>query len=143
MSLSCDFRLAAKSARYVLPENKLGSIPASGGVSRLARTVGVSWAKWMIMASQPVDADLAYSMGLVQAVYADDEFDTRVMEFCRQLAGQPPEMMAVAKLTINLCADADAASCRKIERLGQSVLHLGDERLELHEAMARKLSKSA
>jgi enoyl-CoA hydratase/carnithine racemase len=97
----------------------------------------------MIMASQAADADLALRMGLVQAVYPDDEFETKVMDFCRELAGQPREMMAIAKLTINLCADADAASCRKIERLGQSVLHLGDERLELQEAMNRKLSKPA
>jgi enoyl-CoA hydratase/carnithine racemase len=142
MSLSCDFRLAAKRATYVLPENKLGSIPASGGVSRLARIVGMPWAKWMIMGSQAVDADLALSMGLVQAVYADEEFETKVMEFCRQLAGQPPEMMGIAKLTINLCADADAASCRMIERLGQSVLHIGEERHAMHEAMRRKLSKT-
>jgi enoyl-CoA hydratase/carnithine racemase len=96
----------------------------------------------MIMGSQAVSADLAYSMGLVQAVYDDEEFEAKVMEFCRHLAGQPPEMMGIAKLTINLCADADAASCRRIERLGQSILHIGEERHELHAAMARKLSKS-
>ena len=44
LSLSCDFRLAAKSARYVFPEAKLGAIPASGGVSRLTRLVGPHWA---------------------------------------------------------------------------------------------------
>ena len=35
LSLSCDFRLAAKSASYSFPEAKLGCIPASGGLSRL------------------------------------------------------------------------------------------------------------
>ena len=142
LSLHCDFRLAAKSASYGLPESKIGSIPASGGISRLARLVGVSWAKWMIMGGQAVSADLAQTMGLVQAVYPDEEFETRVMDFCRHLAGQPPEMMGIAKLTIDLAADADAASARMIERLGQSLLQNGQERIELSAAMNRKLSKS-
>ena len=40
LSLSCDFRLAAKSASYAFPEGKFGVLPASNGVSRLARIIG-------------------------------------------------------------------------------------------------------
>ncbi|HEY3695821.1 enoyl-CoA hydratase/isomerase family protein [Phenylobacterium sp.] len=142
MSLSCDFRLAAKSASYALPENKLGAIPASGGVSRLTRLVGPHWSKWMIMGGQAVDADLARTIGLAHAVYADDEFEAKVMEFCRHLAVQPVETIGMAKLTINLCADADPGASRMVERLGQSILHIGEESAVLHEAMRRKLSKT-
>ena len=58
MSLSCDFRLAAKSARYSFPEGVFGVLPASGGVSRLTRIVGTHWARYMIMAQKQIDAVL-------------------------------------------------------------------------------------
>ena len=127
LSLSCDFRLAATSARYAFPEWKLGAIPASNGVSRFTRLVGPHWAKWVIMADQAIDAERALAIGLVHAVYPDAEFNERVMAFCRQIAAMPPEMMAMAKLTIDLAADMTAERARKIERLGQSVLQIGEE----------------
>jgi enoyl-CoA hydratase/carnithine racemase len=131
LSLSCDFRLAAKSATYSLPEAKLGSIPASGGVSRLTRLVGAQWAKWMIMAGQPIDAERALAIGLVQHVYLDETFEADVMAFCEKLASQPPEMMAMAKLTIDLATDLTPGRGRMVERLGQSVLGTGVEAKEL------------
>ena len=54
MSLSCDFRLAAKSASYAFPEGKFGVLPASNGVSRLARIIGTHWTRYLIMANLPV-----------------------------------------------------------------------------------------
>lgn len=142
MSLSCDFRLAAKSARYMFPEAKLGAIPASGGVSRFTRLVGPHWSKWVIMANKPIDADRALLIGLVHDVFPDETFDDDVMAFCRHLADQPPEMVAMAKLTIDLAADVTAERARKIERLGQSILQVGDEAAELMAAMQAKLTKA-
>jgi enoyl-CoA hydratase/carnithine racemase len=139
MSLSCDFRLAARSARYSFPEAKLGSIPASGGVSRLTRLAGVHWAKWLILANQHVDAAQALNIGLIHAVYEDEEFEAKVMEFCRNLAAQPPEMATMAKLTIELAGEASANDARKIERLGQSVLQVGEEQRAMLAAMQAKL----
>ncbi|RVT94016.1 enoyl-CoA hydratase/isomerase family protein [Sphingomonas crocodyli] len=141
MSLSCDFRLAAKSARYMFPEAKLGSIPASGGVSRFTRLVGPHWAKWIIMADQPIDADRALMIGLVHDVYPDDEFEDRVMAFCESLADKPPEMTAMAKVTIDLCADATPGRAHAIEMLGQSILQVGDEQAEMFAKMQAKLAK--
>ena len=127
LSLSCDFRLAAQSAKYSFPEAKLGAIPASNGVSRLTRLVGPHWAKWSILANQLIDADRALSIGLVHDVYPDEIFEAKVLEFCRGLAEIPPEMAAMAKLTIDLAADVTAERARKIERLGQSILQVGAE----------------
>lgn len=140
LSLSCDFRLAATGAHYSFPEAKIGCIPASNGVSRITRLIGQQWAKWMILAGQKVDAAHALQIGLVHAVYNEEEFDERVTQFCRDLAAQPPEMASMAKLTIDLAANATAGDARKIERLGQSVLQIGDEQAELIGGMQAKLS---
>lgn len=139
LSLSCDFRLASENARYSLPEATLGAIPASGGVSRLTRLVGAQWAKWMIMAEEKIDAQRALGIGLVQQVYPQETFEADVMAFCERLAKQPPEMMAMAKLTIDLVADMTPGRARMVERLGQSVLGTGAESAQLLSRMQEKL----
>jgi len=130
LSLSCDFRLAAKSAKYAFPEGKMGVIPASNGVSRLTRLVGTHWARYLIMANLPVDADRALMMGLVHEVYPDESFEQDAMAFCRHLAEQNLEQMGTAKLAIELARDVEKAQARNIERLANSALMLNPAYLE-------------
>jgi enoyl-CoA hydratase len=139
MSLSCDFRLAAQSARYGLPETAFGNIPGSGGMSRMTRLVGAQWARWFIMANLQMDAAKAERIGLVHDVYPDNEFDARVREFCLNLAKQPPETIGVAKIAIELTADLDRAQARNVERLTASSLYVGDEYRALVAALRAKL----
>jgi enoyl-CoA hydratase len=141
LSLCCDFRLAAKSARYALPETAIGALPGSGGTSRLTRIVGPHWARWFIMANLPMDADRAQMAGLVHDVYPDEEFEQRVWEFCVNLAKQPPETVAAAKLAIELVADLERGQARNVERLAVSSLVFGSEHRELLAAMRAKLEK--
>jgi len=124
MSLSCDFRLAAKSASYAFPESLFGVLPASGGVSRLTRLCGPHWARWLIMANKPVNAGKAMTMGLVHEVYPDETFEADVMEFCHHLAKQNGEQMGAAKVAIELCAELGRDSARHIERMANSGLML-------------------
>lgn len=141
MSLSCDFRLAAKSARYGLPETTLGALPGSGGTSRLTRLIGPHWARWFIMANLQMDADRALMVGLVHDVYPDDEFEQRVWDFCVNLARQPAETVAAAKLAIELVADLERGQARNVERLAASSLVMGDEQRELIAAMRARLEQ--
>lgn len=127
LSLSCDFRLAAKSARYALPEIEIGALPGSGGISRLTRIAGPHWARWLVMAGEQVGADEALNMGFVHAVYADHEFEARVQAFCDKLAKQAYEVLGLAKLSIELATDLDRAQARNVERIANSILFTGSE----------------
>ena len=127
LSLSCDFRLAAHSARYSLPEIDLGGLPGSGGMSRLTRLVGPAWARWLAVAGETVNAEQAMTMGLVQAIYPDNSFAEDVMAFCTRLAGKPREAVAAGKLAIELIADLDRAQGRNVERLTAGSLVMGEE----------------
>lgn len=142
MSLSCDFRLAATSASYALPEITLGCLPGSGGVSRLTRIVGPHWARWFLMANLPMGAERALAIGLVHDVYPDAEFEARVWAFCKHLAEQPPETVAASKLAIELAADLDRAQGRNIERLAVSGLVMGEEFRTRIAAVRARLNKS-
>ena len=127
MSLSCDFRLAAKSASYAFPEGLFGVLPASNGVSRLARMCGPHWARWLIMANKDASADMAFTMGLVHQVYPDESFEAEVMDFCRHLAKQNGEQMGAAKVAIELCFELGRDAGRHVERMGNSALMLNPD----------------
>ena len=130
LSLSCDFRLSAKSASYSFPEGKFGVLPASNGVSRLTRIVGTHWARYLIMANLPVYADRALMMGLVHEVFPDETFQDDVMNFCRHLAKQNGEQMGTAKLAIEMSRDLGLAQARNVERMANSALMLNPDYLE-------------
>ena len=131
MSLSCDFRLAARSAGYAFPEGLFGVLPASGGVSRLTRLCGPHWARWLVMANKPAPADMAFTMGLVHQVFEDASFEAEVMDFCRHLTKQNAEQMGAAKVAIELIADAVGRdSGRHIERMANSGLMLNPSYLK-------------
>ncbi|HZU96147.1 MAG TPA: enoyl-CoA hydratase-related protein, partial [Planctomycetota bacterium] len=70
LALSCHFRYATKNAKLGLPEVKLGLIPGYGGTQRLPRTVGRGRALELILTGEPIDADEALRIGLVNKVFA-------------------------------------------------------------------------
>jgi enoyl-CoA hydratase/carnithine racemase len=127
LALSCDFRIAAKSAAFAFPEGLFGVLPASSGVSRLTRICGPHWARWLIMANQKADADKAHVMGLVHDVLPDEGFDQAALDFCRHLTKNNPEQMGAAKVAIELCAELGRDSARHVERMANSALMLNPD----------------
>lgn len=143
LSLSCDFRLAAKSAAYSFPEGLFGVLPASNGVSRLTRICGPHWARWLIMANKPVDADMAFNMGLVHQVFPDERLEQEAMEFCRHLAKQNGEQMGTAKIAIELANDVNRDQGRQVERMANSALMLNPDYLARIEAYVAGIGSAA
>jgi enoyl-CoA hydratase len=117
MACSADFRFAAEGARFQLPEVSLGVIAGSGGTSRLTRLVGPHWGKWMAMAGRSVDAQQAWTMGLVHEVFPAEGFAAAVHERVREIVALPAEALGAAKLAVDLVAEVDRGTARDIERL--------------------------
>jgi enoyl-CoA hydratase len=140
MSLSCDFRLAAHSARYGLPEIEFGALPGSGGISRLARVAGPHWTRWLVMAGEQVSANQALAMGIVHAVHPDEEFQSAVGAFCTRLARLPYEALGLAKLSIDLATDLQGSQARALENIANSILFTGTEQKDLFDAKVARLT---
>jgi len=138
LALSCDFRFAAESARMGLPENNVGLIPGSGGISRLVKLVGPAKAKRLVMTGEIVPAATALAYGLVDEVLPDDQLMPRAREFAELLASKAPLAIGTAKLVINQCVNADTELGRNLERLGQSVLKLSEDHAEGARAFVEK-----
>ena len=116
LALACDLILASSGAVMGLPETNLGVIPGLGGTIRLPRRVGLGRAKELVYSGRMVQADEAKNMGLVEAVYPAQEFDSKVMEFALFLASKSPSALALAKSTINRGMDASLEAGLALER---------------------------
>ena len=73
LALACSFRVAVKTAQLGLPEVKIGLMPAYGGTVLLPRLVGAGRAGEMMLSGEPVSADTALAMGLVNRVCEDQD----------------------------------------------------------------------
>ncbi len=96
IALACDIRIAAENARFGLPEIKLGVLPGGGGTQRLPRLVGAGRAKEMLFSGDPVDAQEAYRIGLVNKVVPL----ASLMEAAKKMAGTFLERPGYAIMTI-------------------------------------------
>ena len=120
MAVASDFRIVAEGAKFLLPENQLGVIPASGACSRMIQMIGIGRLKEMVMAALPVTADDAYRIGLATRVFPQEKLMAGALEFARHLRGLAPQ--AMGKQIINMCQNVDTETGRMLERLGQSIL---------------------
>ena len=66
LALACTFRLATSSARFGLPEVKLGLVPGYGGTQRLSRLIGVPRALEVMMSGRLIETEEALRVGLVE-----------------------------------------------------------------------------
>ena len=62
--LACDFRIVTLDAQLSLPEIKIGMIPGSGGSARLAKMIGISRTKDIIMRGKRLSGQEAFNLGI-------------------------------------------------------------------------------
>ena len=113
--LACDFRIASETARFGLPEIKIGAFPGGGGTQRLARLVGVAKAKEMILTGDPISAQEAQAAGLVTKVAAKEKYEEEAMNLARKLAALPRLALQASKMLINRSHEIDLATGLEFE----------------------------
>lgn len=115
LALAADFRIAAESARFGLPEIKIGAFPGGGGTQRLTRLIGAAKAKEMILTGDPVDAQQALAMGLVMKVTASKNCLEEASNFAAKLAALPRLALQASKVLINRSHEVDLATGLEFE----------------------------
>jgi enoyl-CoA hydratase/3-hydroxyacyl-CoA dehydrogenase len=107
LAMACDVRIAAESAVFGQPEISLGIIPGFGGTQRLPRLVGEARALEMNLTGDPISAEMAEHLGLVNRLVPDHELLDTALAWARKLAGQAPLAMAQIK-QVSAAGDLDA-----------------------------------
>lgn len=101
VSMSCDIRICSDNAVFGQPEAGLGITPGFGGTQRLARIVGVGMAKQMIYTGRNIKADEAFRIGLVNAVYTQEELLPAAEKMAAGIAKNAPIAVRNCKKAIN------------------------------------------
>jgi enoyl-CoA hydratase len=138
VALSCDIRIAAETAILGLPEIKLGIIPGYGGTQRLPRLVGMGKAKELIFTGDPISAQEALNIGLVNQVVAPEQLDAAVEKICQKIAARGPVALHMAKVALNNGAQADLRTALEIEARCFSLCFGTQDRVEGMNAFLEK-----
>jgi len=88
LALACHYRVAAPKAQLGLPEVKLGILPGSGGTQRLPRIVPMADAVQMMTSGNPIPAEKAKPLGLVDEIAQGDLLEAAIA-FAKSKVGKP------------------------------------------------------
>jgi len=115
ISMSCDIRICSENAIFGQPEVGLGITPGFGGTQRLARLVGEGMAKQMIYTAKNIKADEALRIGLVNAVYKQEELMDAAKKMAKNIAINAPIAVRNCKKAINEGMQVDIDQALVIE----------------------------
>lgn len=138
LALQCDLRIAAENASFGLPEAKVASIPAVGGVQYLLRAIPAAHAMKLALTGDRIDAQEAARIGLVSDVVPGTALMDAAIQIAQRIAANGP----LAVQTIKRLA-VQTAHLAPREFVGQSNLHWGllrdsADRIEGRKAFADK-----
>ena len=99
IAMAADMRIAKRNAGKIgLPEVTLGVLPGTGGTQRIGRLLGKAKAIELMVLGTNLTFDEAKELGLVNYVYAAENFDAEVHDFCRQFVPPAKASKAVGRI---------------------------------------------
>lgn len=114
LALACDIVIAGESARFGVPEVRLGVIPGAGGTQRLIHAAGKSKAMALLLTGDFIDARKACDAGIVSEVTVDGQALPTARAMADRIAANSPLAVALAK---------DAALCSLETPLARGLEH--------------------
>ena len=100
MVLGCDIVIAADTARFGLPEAKVGRVPLDGGMVMLQRMIPEKIAAGLMMTGRLMPANEAAAYGLLNSVVPADRLDEEVDRWVADIVACAPLSIAAIKATI-------------------------------------------
>src|SRR5258706_12012018 len=122
LALACDFIYASDNARFGQPEVNLGLMPGFGGTQRLSRRIGISRARELIFTGEPIKAERALELGLVNEVFPLASLMDRVRSTAEKIASKGPIAIAYSKRVIERGYDAGLGVGNELEATAFSTL---------------------
>jgi len=101
MALACDMVFASESARFCDSHVKVGLVAGDGGVLLWPMAVGIHRAKEYLMTGEPLDAQTASDIGLINRCMPDDQLDDHVQTLVEKLTALPPHAVNYTKASLN------------------------------------------
>ena len=116
LAMTCDFIIAADSARFGQPEIKLATIPGAGGTQRLPRAVSKAKAMDLCLTARMMDAAEAERAGLVSRVVPADKLLDEALAAAETIAGFSLPVVMMIKESVNAAYETTLSEGVHFER---------------------------
>jgi len=140
VALACDARLASERARFGTAFRHVGLSGDFGTTYLLPRLVGWGRARELFMSGEMLDAAAAKDLGLVTAVYADEQLLSDGLAFCADLAQGPTLAFGRMKANLNYGEQHSLGQAIQHEALNQRFSALDEDHRDAATAFANKQS---
>ncbi|MDQ7054598.1 MAG: enoyl-CoA hydratase [candidate division KSB1 bacterium] len=138
MLLHCDLVYATGQARLQFPFVNLGLCPEAGSSLLLPYRLGHNRAAELLYFGEPVDAQRAYELGLVNAILPEKGFFDAVLERAQKLVDQPPAALRTTKALLRQGMAALLQKAVQAELKEFAAMLKGPEAKEAFEAFLQK-----
>lgn len=111
LALACDLRVAGAGASFAITSSRIGTVAGAGGTQRLPRLVGPARALEMLFSADPIQAEDAYRIGLVNRLVPAGEALAAAKEWTATYARRAPLSLGFVKRAVyrGLQMDLDSA----------------------------------
>jgi len=115
LAMSCDIRIASVRSVFGQPEINLGLIPGGGGTQRLTRLVGYGKSLELILSGDFIDAEEAYSFGLINHLCEPENLRSKTIELAITIGSKSIHTLKIAKSAIRMALNIPMDDAIKIE----------------------------
>lgn len=125
IALACDLVVAARTARFALPESRRGVVASSGALFRAMRALPLNVARELLITGAVLDADRGYQIGFVNRVVDPGQALTVALELADDICASSPVSVAASLAALSAQHDAGdeagwAATAEAVERVKAS-----------------------
>lgn len=138
LALSCHIRIASKGAKFGQPEVNLGIIPGYGGTQRLPRIVGMGRALELILSGRMIDAEEAFSIGLVNKVVEKEKLIEEAKKTLNGIIEKAPLALELALKSVISGMEMSKEDGLKLERSNFAILFSTEDMKEGVKAFIEK-----
>lgn len=138
LALAADFCVVANDARFVPAFGAVGLAPDGAIAATVARSVGLVWARRLLLLGEHLDGSQAASIGLVHASAPFEELDGVAGDLALRLAEVATASFGLAKGMIYRGTQTDVAALLREERHAQGLLTMTEDHAEAIAAFQEK-----
>ena len=125
--LACDLVVASRTARFGLPEVRIGLVPTCAGLFRAPRALPLNLAREMILTGEPIDAERAHHAGLVNVLTEPGGAVDGAVALAERIAANAPLAVQASLRAVNaFVGDDDDAGWATTATAMEAAMHSDD-----------------
>ncbi len=114
--------LAAEDSKFVMSFSKVGLISDGGGLYFLPRLIGTYRAKELLFNAEPISAEEAHALGIVNHIYPLNQFEEEVAAFVSKIASGPSKAFGFIKKIADQSLHSSLEEILEQERITQATV---------------------